>query len=199
MSIPLPEPRLESAISLEQALRERRSIREFLDTPINLDTVGQLLWAAQGVTDNTGLRTAPSAGALYPLECYLLTGNVTGLAPGTYRYDPNQHRLEQLRPGDIRQRIAIAALDQSVIDSGAALLVITGVQQRTARKYGPRAERYVAMEAGHAAQNVLLQATVIGLGAVPVGAFNGRDISLLLGLPQGEAPLYLIPFGRPEK
>ncbi len=141
-------------------------------------------------------RTSPSAGATYPLEIYLVAGKVEGLGAGVYRYRTRQHRLEALDEGDIRVPLAVAAVDQQWISKAAMVVVFAAVFERTTVRYGKRAERYVHMEAGHAAQNLLLQAAALGLGATPAGAFNDAEVSRLLHLPVGEAPLYFVPVGR---
>ncbi len=182
-------------MSLEEALAHRRSVREFAPGALTLSEVSRLVWAAQGVTD-PGHRTAPSAGATYPLEVYLVAGNVENLSSGIYHYLPEQHRLEFVSGGDDRPRLADAAASQEWVSRAAMVVVIAAALDRTAARYGKRAERYVHMEAGHAAQNLLLQATALGLGATPVGAFNDTEVSRLLHLPASEAPLYLIPLGR---
>lgn len=194
--ITLPPPSKMGSISLEEALARRRSVREFTQQPLTLGQISQLLWATQGHSGPQH-RTAPSAGATYPLEIYLVVGNTENLPAGLYRYLPEQHRLETVFEGDIRQRLAAAAADQEWIGRAPAVLVIAALPQRTASRYGVRAERYVQLEAGHAAQNTLLQATSLGLGAAPVGAFNDAEVSRLLHLPAGSTPLYIIPVGRP--
>ena len=188
----LPAPVQRGTVSLEQALARRRSIRDFTDDPIGIDTIGQLLWAAQGVTDTDGHRTAPSAGALYPLETYVATRE------GLFHYDPDAHRLVRAEAGDHRVAIARAAYDQDPVRSAPVLIVLAAVYERTAGKYGRRAERFIHMEAGHAAQNVLLQATALRLGAVPVGAFDDAGLARALSLPPTERPVYLIPVGHPR-
>lgn len=193
--INLPAPSLTGAKSLEEALAHRRSVREFAPGALTLSEVSQLMWAAQGVTAPER-RTAPSAGATYPLEVYLVAGKVDGLGVGVYRYRPRQHRLEAVVEGDIRVPLAVAAVDQEWISQAAMVVVIAAVFERTMVRYGKRAERYVHMEAGHAAQNLLLQAEALGLGATPAGAFNDAEVSRLLHLPAGEAPLYFVPVGR---
>jgi SagB-type dehydrogenase family enzyme len=195
-SIPLPAPRLDGDFSVERALRERRSVREYRPAPLTLAEVSQLLWAAQGVTARGGLRTAPSAGALYPLELYLVTGNAENAAAGIYHYLPETHRLVSKARGDARGKLVRAALGQESVEQAAVVLVFAAVEERTTGKYGERGVRFVHMEVGHAAQNVLLQATALGLGAVVVGAFDDRGVQRALGLPEGEAPLYLVPVGR---
>ncbi|MHC4512102.1 MAG: SagB/ThcOx family dehydrogenase [Planctomycetota bacterium] len=192
----LPKPALESDVSLEETLRQRRSVREFAADPLTLEQVAQLLWSAQGITGAGGLRTAPSAGALYPLELYLVAGNVDGVAAGVYHYDPERHRLIEVCSGDVRKELAAAALGQDCVQLGAVVLVLAAVYERTTRKYGRRGERYVHMDAAHAAQNVCLQAVALGLGTVVIGAFDDRSVRRVLGLPSGERPLVLLPVGR---
>jgi SagB-type dehydrogenase family enzyme len=152
----LPEPEYDSDVSLEQSLLKRRSIRSYSGQPLTLQTISQLLWAAQGITDASGLRTAPSAGALYPLEVYLVAGNVQDLAPGVYRYQPDGHQLVKTNGGDIRIELSGAALGQESVEDGAAVFVFTTVYERTTGKYGDRGIRYVHMGVGHAAQNICL-------------------------------------------
>ncbi len=192
----LPEPRYDSEVSLEQSLLQRRSTRSYTGQPLTLQEVSQLLWAAQGITDPEGLRTAPSAGALYPLEVYVLVGDVQSLPPGVYRYEPDGHQLVKTMDGDKRAGLANAALGQGCVKEGAVAFVFTGVYERTTGKYGDRGIRYVHIEVGHAAQNLCLQATVMGLGAVTVGAFYDEQVTKLLDLPEKEQPLYIIPVGR---
>lgn len=193
--VSLPPPPTAGAMSLEEALAQRRSVREFVPGALTLAEISRLVWAAQGIT-GPGHRTAPSAGATYPLEVYLVTGDVKNLSAGVYRYRPDQHRLEAVSDGDIRRRLAEAAVDQQWVSQAAMVVVIAAVFERTTARYGKRGERYVHMEAGHAAENLLLEATALGLGATPVGAFNDSEVSRLLRLPAGETPLYLIPVGR---
>ncbi|UCE90623.1 MAG: SagB/ThcOx family dehydrogenase [Pseudomonadota bacterium] len=196
-TIVLPPPARDGGVTVEQALSARRSVRAWAKAPLTLAQTGQLLWAAQGVTHSDGLRTAPSAGALYPLEIYVVAGAVEGLVSGTYRYLPQQHALQATGEGDDRAALASAAYQQGWLAAAPAIIVIAAVPKRTARKYGARAERYVAIEAGHAAQNVYLQAEALGLGTTLVGAFADRQVSSILGLPKGERPLCLLPVGKP--
>ncbi len=193
--IDLPEPSADSDVSVEAAIRERRSVREFSKHSLTLADVAQLLWAAQGITSQDGGRAAPSAGALYPLELYLVAGDVDSLPAGVYRYRPERHRLDHVADGDFRKDLAAAALNQSWVRRAPAVLVITGVYQRSAKKYGDRARRYTRIETGHAAQNVYLQATALGLGTVIVGAFQDAEVQEVLGLPEDHAPLALMPVG----
>jgi len=189
--VALPSPNVAGTTSLEETLARRRSVRSFSPRQLTAGEVGQLLWAAQGTTDEQGHRTAPSAGASYPLELYALT------AAGVFRYLPADHALRLVRAADARPELGAAALGQESVASAPLVLVITGVVARTAARYGSRAERYVWLEAGHAAQNVLLQAVALGLGAVPVGAFDDGRVREILGAPADEAPLYVIPVGHP--
>jgi SagB-type dehydrogenase family enzyme len=194
---PLPEPRFESAASLEETLAERRSVRTFRDEPLSLTETAQLLWAAQGITDRPrGLRTAPSAGALYPMEVFLVVRKADGLSPGVYRYLPGGHELESVRAGDLSGALAEAALGQSSIREAPAAIVLAGVYARTRGRYGDRTERYVHMEAGHVGQNIALQAAALGLSSVMMGAFQDLEVARVVGMSTGEAPLYIIPVGK---
>ena len=182
--------------SLEELLRQRRSIRAYSDAPLTKDEVMKLLWAGQGITTGGGFRTAPSAGALYPLEIYLVAGNVDKLAPGIYKYNPVKNDLNLVKEGDVRRSLAVASLGQSSVSDGAIDIVIAAVYERTKVKYGSRGERYVHIEVGHAAQNICLQATALGLGLVTVGAFDDAAVAKVIGMSQDESPLYVIPVGR---
>jgi SagB-type dehydrogenase family enzyme len=198
VSFQLPAPGLEGEMSLEQTLVRRRSVRQYTDSALRLEDVSQLLWAAQGVTAEWGGRTAPSAGALYPLEVYLAAGGVDGLPAGVYRYRPPEHDLVRVTNEDVRRDLCEASLGQDTVREGAIDIVIAGVYDRTTPKYGERGERYVHMEAGHAAQNVYLQATALGLGCVTIGAFIDREVSEIMGMQPNESPLYVIPVGETE-
>lgn len=195
---PLPPPRLQGGMSVEQALQQRRSVRRFAATALPLQQVAQLLWAAQGITHASGLRTAPSAGALQPLEVYLLAMRVQGLAPGLYHYAPASHALKLLQGGEADAALAAAVPGQGWLREAPAVLLLAADVARTAQKYGARAPRYVHIEAGSAAQNVYLQATAIGLGTVLVGAFDDKALQGGLGLPAAQAPLVLMPVGLPR-
>lgn len=192
----LPAPRHDSAISIESVMLARRSVREFATEALELWQISQLAWAAQGITAPDLHRTAPSAGALYPLVLYVAVGNVNGLPPGLYRYDLQGHELDLRVQGDKRRELFEAALGQSSILQAAAVFAVSALYKRTTAKYGDRGIRYVHMEAGHAAQNLLLQAAALGLGSVLVGAFSDERVRQVLMLKQIEAPLYLIPVGR---
>lgn len=191
--IKLPSPRQDSSFSLENALFSRRSVREYGQKKISLAELSQILWAAQGITSGTH-RTTPSAGALYPLEVYVV-GSFEDYAPGLYHYVIESHALEKIKDGDFRQVLAEAALGQEAITLAPLDLVITGVYERTTSKYGERGERYVAMEAGHAGQNIYLQAEALGLGTVSIGAFDDEKVSEILRLASGETPFYIFPIG----
>lgn len=195
-SVELPTPDRTGTMSVERALDQRRSVRAYQREAMALDDVSQLLWAAQGITHANGYRTAPSAGALYPLELHVVAGRVEGLAPGVYRYRPGGHMLVTTERRDRRADLARAALDQSWVQAGAIAVVITAVYERTARKYGERAPRYAHIEAGHVAQNIYLQATTRNLGTVIVGAFDDADVKAVLNLPDGEEPLAIMPVGQ---
>ena len=197
--IVLPEPRYESKVSVEEALLKRRSVRDYTGEALTLPEVAQLLWAAQGITEPTGKRTAPSAGALYPLEVYLVVGSVEGVTPGIYRYQPLQHELVKVCAGESRAALAEAALHQESIEQGAIDIVIAAVYERTTSKYGNRGVRYVYMEAGHAAENLYLQAEAMNLGTVVIGAFSDEPVKQVLNLPEDEEPLYIMPVGRKIK
>lgn len=195
--IKLPMPDLKGKASLEEALSKRRSIRNFSNKSLSLKELSQLLWAAQGITEKTlGLRTAPSAGALYPLEIYAIVGNVDDLEDGVYKYIQKNHSLVKILDGDRRLDVYNSVLKQESIRQAAVCFIITAIYSRTSWKYGNRAERYVHIEVGHAGQNLLLQATALDLGAVPIGAFYDNQVKSALRLPKDEEPLYIIPVGR---
>lgn len=196
--IKLPEPRQDSKTSVEWALRLRRSVREFRKEALTLAEVSQLLWAALGITDPEGKRTAPSAGALYPLEVFLVSGGQDELLAGVYRYRPQGHELIPMVEGDQRAKLAAAALEQDWLNDAPVTIAIAAVYERTARKYKQRAERYVHMEVGHVAQNVHLQAVALDLGTVVVGAFDDAEVKRILTLAVNEEPLCLMPVGKPR-
>ena len=194
--IKLPEPRYESNVSIEETLVKRRSVRDYTREPLTLTEVSQLLWAAQGTTSDGIYRAAPSAGALYPLEVYMIVGNVKDLAAGVYQYKPKGHELVMILEGDMRSRLTNAALGQSPVGNAAIDIVLTSVYGRITRKYGDRGVRYALIEIGHVGQNICLQATAMDLGSVCIGAFYDEQVRALLKLPEEEAPLYIIPIGK---
>ncbi len=180
------------AMSFEDVAAKRRSVREFSDERLSEKELLKILFAAQGITEpGTGHRSVPSAGATYPLEVYLVN------ADGVLHYDPSSNSLKEVVQGDLRADLSEAALGQSVVRNAPASVVITGFATRTTQKYGERGRRYVYMEAGHAAQNVLLQAVSLGLAGVPIGAFDDREVEGILGCGSGEKALYILPVGRP--
>jgi len=202
---PLPPAKTTGTMAVEQALAGRRSIRSYTDEPLTLPEVSQLLWAAYGVTKpipdaprlRGGLKTAPSAGGRYPLEVYLVAGNVTGLASGVYSYRPENHSLWQVVAGDRR-----AAVDngQGMVEAAPATIVYSAVYERTTSRYGTRGrERYVCMDLGHSAENVYLQAAALGLGTCALGAFVDMDLKLACNMTKAEEPLYIMPVGRPAQ
>ena len=181
-------------MTLEEALRRRRSVRTFSPRALTSAEIGRLLWSAQGITDAaSGGRAAPSAGAIHPLEVLVVTPE------GVFRYAPSRHALERRISGDPRAALARAALGQEAVRGAAASIVLAGNIGKTATKYGARAERFVLLEAGHAAQNVLLEAVALGLDAVPIGAFTDADVVQAVGLRADEAPLYILAVGAPAR
>jgi SagB-type dehydrogenase family enzyme len=193
----LPAPRLDGTFSVEKAIALRRSVRAYSAEPLAVDDVSQLLWAAQGTTDPEGRLAAPSAGGIHPMQAYLAAGNVTGLAAGIYRYNSRTHEITLLVEGDQRQKLSEAALGQTCVLNAPACLILTAVKERTIRRYKGFAEGYVNMEAGHAAENVHLQAVALGLVSVPVGAFDAKILTRILWLLPAEEALYILPVGKP--
>ena len=188
-----PAPATAGGMSLAEALARRRSVRDFLDRPLTDKQLAQLAWAAQGITDPTrGFRTAPSAGALYPAELYVVT------ADGVARYLPSKHAFEAADVGDKRQALAEAALNQTWVAKAPATFVVTAVYQRTTQKYGERGVRYATIEVGHVCQNISLQAVALGLGSVSVGAFQDDEVRRLIGAPSDHRPLCLVCVGHPR-
>jgi len=194
----LPDPEGDGGVSLEKTLAGRRSVRSYKSDALSLAQVGQLLWAAQGQTHPRGLRTAPSAGATYPLGLYVAAGQVEGLAPGIYRYESGDHALILLRKADVRPDMARASYGQGWAAGAPALLIITADFRRTAGRYGTRGEGYVALEAGCASQNIALEAVALGLGSVIIGAFDDAGVKAAAGLPEEEEPLLYMPVGVPD-
>jgi SagB-type dehydrogenase family enzyme len=192
----LPPPRYDSGTSVEQALLTRRSVRTYSDEPLTIAELSQLLWAAQGITNPDGFRTAPSAGALYPLEIYVVAGRIRNLAPGIYHYQPRNHTLLLITSGDKRDALYAAAVHQLPVREAAADIVITAVPERTSRKYGERGIRYVYLEAGHASENICLQSVSLTLGTVVIGAFEDIEVKKLLGLDDSCLIVYIIPVGK---
>lgn len=195
--ISLPAPVLAGSLSVEEALWKRRTVRSYSAEALTLAQLGQLCWAAQGINRPPDHRTAPSAGAFYPLELYIVVGDsgVTGLAAGVYKYLTIGHSLSLVRSGDKRSELRTAGYTQSFFATSPVTLVLTGVYSRTTGKYGDRGIRYVHMEAGHAAQNVLLQAAGLGLNVGIAGAFRDEVLKKVVSAAADETPLYLLPVG----
>jgi len=196
----LPPPRQKGSMSLEEAIAQRRSVRDFSREPITQAQLSQILWAAQGITDNTGrLRAVPSAGATYPLEIFIVCGqnSVEEVGEGVYRYYAVQHSLTLHCKGDTRLALARAALSQEFIYEAPVDIVICALYQRAALGYGSRGERYAHIEVGHAGQNIYLQASALGLATVAIGAFHDEPVREVLQLDTEYTPLYIMPVGRP--
>lgn len=205
----LPPPRLKSDVSLEEALTKRHSLRLLTAEPrVSIDAIGQLLWAADGFnhshqkrhkTSEADLhRTSPSAGALYPLSIFVV------FRQSAYLYHPREHVLTRHvlwrhTDGDLLAAVTRAGRDQIEISMGSCCFVIVCDFSVLAPKYGDRAERYGTLEAGHACQNMLLQAAALHLAAVPIGAFHDGALRTILQLSENVRPLYLIPAGLPQK
>jgi len=187
--IGLPKPNVAGAVSLEAAIERRRSVRAFGPAPLPVGTIGQLLWAGQGVTSPDGKRAAPSAGALYPLELYAVT-------PGeVMHYLPHGHRAETRVTADLRPQLKADALDQASVGAAPVVIVVAAEPGRLSERYGASADAFTDLEVGHATQNILLQAVVHGLAAVPVGSLDGSRSAGTLALPPGQTVVYLIPVG----
>jgi len=194
--IKLPDPKKKGTVSIEEAIESRRSRRVYTNAPVLLSDISQLCWAAEGVTEaDVGLRAAPSAGALYPLELFLVVGN-SDIAPGVYHYSCRDHALEPVKKGDYRKALREASLGQEWVENSAIDLVITAVYDRTTVKYGERGrDRYVPMEAGHVAENIYLEAESLGLGTVSIGAFDDDQVREVISAPRDYVPLYVMPVG----
>lgn len=191
--VTLPDPLKDGEMSLEEAFQRRRTVREFSEEPLAMEVVSQLLWSAQGITHDGHRRTAPSAGATYPLELYLVNGD------GIFQHVTSDHTLLLTIEGDHRRDLHDASLEQEFILEAPVTLLFTAVFARTEQRYGStRSPRYIHMEVGHAAQNVLLQAAALDLGAVPIGAFDDERVSQVMNLPADHVPLYMISIGHPR-
>lgn len=194
--VDLPEPKLEKSMYLDEAISKRRSVRDFIEKDIEIEKISKLLWSAQGITKNyQGQRTEPSppsAGALYPLDIFLVKKD------GLFHYIPESHGLLKMSSHDPSDDIYKACLSQSAVREAAINIIITAVYERTTKKYGDRGIRYVHLEAGHACQNILLQSAALGLGAVPIGAFEDDRIIEVMKLPKNYIPLYVVAIGYPE-
>lgn len=190
--VSLPSPDVSGRSSLAQAITRRRSVRNLASSPLAIEHISQLCWAGQGITEpSEGLRAAPSAGGLFPIELYVVR------CEGIDHYLPAEHRLRRHLEGDVRAALQRAALDQEMIGAAPVCFVIATVVKRLARRYGARAERYSLIEVGHVAQNMLLQVTALGLASVPVAAFDEGPVGRILKLPNGQQAIYLLPVGHP--
>jgi SagB-type dehydrogenase family enzyme len=206
--IELPQPRFDGSMSVEKALKNRRSIRSYKTTALTLDDISQILWAGYGITLKSenmpafkrgGSRTAPSAGARFPLDLYAVVWNVTGLEPGVYWYKSEKHQLVLVKKGDFRAEISRAAFDQPHFRTAAVAIVHSAIYERMMAKYGQRGrERYVCMDLGHSAENIYLQAVALGIGTCAIGAFDDMALKLCVGMTRDEEPLYIMPFGKTE-
>ncbi|MCM8765169.1 MAG: SagB/ThcOx family dehydrogenase [Candidatus Omnitrophica bacterium] len=194
VNISLPAHEIKGSVSIEEALAKRRSVRNYKNQQLTMKELGQLLWAAQGITADWGGRTSPSAGATYPLKIYVAAGNVENIKPGLYQYIPESHALEKIFVGDIRKELCLASFGQKSIEKAPATIIIASDFSPTRKRYGERAVRYVYIEAGHVGQNIYLQAESLGLGTVAIGAFSDRQVKELLKIHQ--EVLYLMPVGR---
>lgn len=193
----LSEPVKKGKMSIEEAIAGRRSIRAYGKEKIEEKDISQLLWAAQGITDKArGLRTAPSAGALYPLEIYVAISMVEGMEAGLYKYNPADHSLILKKSGDIREDLYYVSLRQNSVKDAAAVIIYCAVFERTSSRYKDKAEQYVFIETGHSAQNVYLQAEALNLGTVAMGAIDNEGVKKALELPDEEDPVYLMPVGK---
>lgn len=201
----LPPPAIPD-ISLADALRTRRSARGLGGGPLPLAALSVLLHAAQGITHRAAdagrpdLRSAPSAGALYPLDLYLAAPRIDALPAGLYHYDPGGHAVVRLRRGDPTAALAVGLVEPAVAEAAAAVIVLVACFPRSRVKYGLRAYRFTLLEAGHVAQNLLLAAAALRIGALPVGGFFDRRVEELLGVDGlYESPLYMIAVGSPPE
>ncbi len=207
-SILLPNPNVSGDVSIEEVLNARRSVRQYADSSMSINEISQLLWAAYGVTKSYesptslrgGLKTSPSAGALYPLELYLVAWNIDQLENGIYKYFSEDHSLKLVMSGDKRDELSTAAWDQSWLRDAAGAIVYSAVFSRTTDKYGERGkDRYVCMDVGHSAQNVYLQGVALRIGTCAIGAFNDNKLKELINMPEDETPLYIMPIGKMVK
>ena len=195
--VKLPPPAYQGKMSVEEALKKRRTVRQFANRGLELAQVSQLLWGTDGTSDSRGLRTAPSAGATYPLELYLVVGErgVAGLAPGLYHYRPDSHTLELTQKGDLRNPVARACLHQTWMAEAPVMVVFSAQYHRCTARYGERGIRYTHMEVGHTGENLFLQAQALGLACGIVGAFEDRTLKEVLHLPPQHEPLLVMPVG----
>ena len=204
LSYVLPSPLTDGTISVEKALSQRRSHRKYMDAALPSEQLSQILWAAYGITQprpdrplmRGGLRTAPSAGGLYPFEIYAVVGKVKDIEPGVYRYVADGHKLVQVVAGDVREQLCEMALSQAFIKEAPVSIFYSAIFSRMTTKYGERGrERYVCIDLGHSAENIYLQAEALNLGCCAVGAFRDNQVAELLKMSEEEEPLYLLAVG----
>jgi SagB-type dehydrogenase family enzyme len=194
----LPKPSLKGSVSVEKAIKHRRTIRSYRLKPLTLEQLSQIFWAAQGITEDRGYkRAAPSGGALYPMDIYAVVGDncVEGLNAGMYHYDPRKHAALLITDGDLRKDIAKAAFSQMWMAEAPLNLVITAEYHRITGKYGARGERYAMIETGHIGQNIFLQAEALGLRAGIVGAFHDKGVNRVMKINRSHEPLLIMPVG----
>ena len=194
----LTAPTMGGNVNVEMAIKQRRTVRSFADEPLTVDQLSQLLWAAQGVTDDGGLkRAAPSGGALYPIDVYAVAGKtgVQGLDCGVYHYDPPRHSIRRILDKDARERVAKAAFGQMWMATAPLMLVLTAEYRRITVKYGGRGKRYAMIEVGHIGQNLFLQCEALGLVAGIVGAFDDRKVARGINAKRNHEPLIIMPIG----
>ncbi|OGS21809.1 MAG: hypothetical protein A2252_06535 [Elusimicrobia bacterium RIFOXYA2_FULL_39_19] len=188
--ISLPLPVLKSSTSLEECILKRRSVRQFKNKDLTLEQISQLLWAGQGITDTKNkLKSAPSAGALYPIDLYVVTSK------GVFSYTADGHKIARTLRADLRQGLSNACQGQTFIAEAGITIIITATLSKTTWRYGEKGIRFASLEAGHVAQNILLQAVPLKLNAIPVGQFNDKEVKALLELPTEQLPIYIIPIG----
>jgi SagB-type dehydrogenase family enzyme len=194
----LPKPRLKGSVSVEEAIKHRRTVRSYRLKPLTLEQLSQIFWAAQGITEDRGYkRSAPSGGALYPMDIYAVVGDncVEGLNAGIYHYDPRKHTALLIIEGDLRKDVARSSLSQMWMAEAPINLVITAEYSRITSKYGARGERYAMIEAGHIGQNIFLQAEALGLRAGIVGAFHDKNVNRVMKINRSHEPLLILPVG----
>ena len=197
----LPEPKDLSGMSFNEALLKRKSIREYSLEPIQLDQLSYILWAANGIRNREAsqeFRTAPSAGALYPIETYLVVSDVSDLNPGIYHYSVQKHELETLKKGKFTREMVRAGMGQEMLRKAAVTFVWTAIFERSKWKYRQRAYRYVYLDTGHIAENLALAATSLGLGSCQIGALFDDEVNLIIGVDGiEESVLYMSTVGQP--
>lgn len=194
--ISLPSPIYDGSVSLEKTLTLRRSVRSYRQAPLSLLEVSQLLWSAQGITNQRGFRTAPSAGATFPLDMFIMVNNVEGLAKGIYQYMPQEHSIRMVHRNDVAAELARASLSQSMISDAGVVMIFAAIFERTTQRYGERGIRYIHNEVGHVGQNIHLQAAALNLGTVAIGAYRDEEVETILDLGDQYRVLYMMPVGK---